>query len=63
MTDDKGEPYKVDDLDNSCGDEECCGISRAMWSVYLPVRGWKGYFEDLDKAKRMARLCKRWGVK
>jgi len=54
--------YEVDDLDNSCGDEECCGEASPLWCVYLPVSGWRGYHWELARAERMARLCKRWGV-
>lgn len=55
------EAYDVDNVGVGCGDESCCG--QAYFSVFLPVRGWTGYFYDWSRAERMARLCKRWGVK
>jgi len=56
------EAYDVDDVGGGgCGDESCCGPSR--YSVFLPVRGWVWHFEVYTQAERMARLCKRWGVK
>ena len=57
------EAYEVGDLDNSCGDAGCCGDHYPIWGVFLPVRGWVGYFHEIELAERMARLCKRWGVK
>lgn len=39
--------YEVDDMDNSCGDEECCGGPSPAWCVFLPVRGWVGHFDEI----------------
>lgn len=63
MTTEKLEPYDVEDVDNSCLDEDCCGGPNPLFCVYLPNRGLRGYFYSYERAERMARLCKRWGVK
>lgn len=62
MTQSKPEPYGVENVDNSCGDPDCCGGPSPIFCVYLPVRGLRGYLSSYERAKRMARLCKRWCV-
>lgn len=63
MTKSKREHYDVEDIDNSCSDPDCCGGPNPVFCVNLPVRGWRGYLSSYERAERMARLCKRWGVR
>lgn len=63
MTTEELEPYDVEDVDNSCSDPDCCAGPNPLFCVNLPNRGLRGYLCSYERAERMARLCKRWGVK
>ena len=54
---------EIRDLDNACGDVECCGGSWPVIGIYLAGRDrWVGLFNNYEKAERMRRLLKRWNV-
>lgn len=59
-----GEPYELRDLDNSCGDPECCGGPYPQLYVWLPERRrWVSADYRYGREDVFIRRLKRWGVK
>ncbi len=60
-------PYEIRDVDNGCGDSECCGEPYPRYFVWLESRkGWYGGFDGDDaftRAEVFVRRLERWNVK
>lgn len=58
------DPYDIWDLDNSCGDSDCCGGFWPQYYIWLAGRQkWWGSFDTCEEAEAAVRRLERWGVK